>query len=342
MENTIDFKTYSKEYKSKLESNSREEIEKTVEFLKGKSCSSDYATIEDCAVDFVSVLLKKNYGRSIVIEYTKGQKEFFKSKYLSDYFKQSIKEMMGEKIPQELLSLLNSEKDINDMTESEIKLINDSIEDFYETHGPSEKPNISSRFDYYIYKLDGPGVISYIKNHISPGKLARDILLTSGLNPRSSYYSGRGVNYGDLSDKHLVSIYKKLLVIDPQYAANFVELVNQMITLGATEFIETFLNFGYTEFRSNDASLIYDKNISLNGVSGKAAYVIGAISFFEASRRDESYQIDASEGMKEAFNRKVEYIQDKLAACEEITQEDLDILDRINESGFGLYYRRLF
>ena len=28
MENTIDFKTYSKEYKTKLESNSREEIEK--------------------------------------------------------------------------------------------------------------------------------------------------------------------------------------------------------------------------------------------------------------------------------------------------------------------------
>ena len=34
MENTIDFKTYSKEYKAKLESNSREEIEKTVEFQK--------------------------------------------------------------------------------------------------------------------------------------------------------------------------------------------------------------------------------------------------------------------------------------------------------------------
>ena len=113
-----------------------------------------------------------------------------------------------------------------------------------------------------------------------------------------------------------------------------------MKTLGATEFIETFLNFGYTEFRSDDASLIYDKNISLNGVSGKAAYVIGAISFFEASRRDETYQIDASEGMKEAFNIKVEYVQDKLVAGEEITQEDLDALDKINEKSFGLYYRR--
>ena len=47
------------------------------------------------------------YKKICRIEYTKGQKEFFKSKYLSDYFKQSIKEMMGEKIPQELLSLLN-------------------------------------------------------------------------------------------------------------------------------------------------------------------------------------------------------------------------------------------
>lgn len=342
MEDTIEYKDYSKEFKDKLESNSQEELERTVESLKGKSCLSDYETIEDCAVDFVSGLLKKNYGRSIVIEYTKGQKDFFKSKYLSNYFKESIKEMLGETITEELLSLLNSDKDINDMTESEIKLINDSIEMFYETHGPSEKPNIASRFSYYVYKLDGQGIIDYIKNHINPGKLARDILLTSGLNPTSSYYSGRGVNYGDLNDKHLVSIYKKLLVIDPQYASNFVELVNQMKTLGATEFIETFLNFGYTEFRCDDASMIYDNNISLNGVSGKAAYVIGAISFFEASRRDESYQIDATEGMKEAFNRKVEYIQDKLAKGEEVTKQDLDMLDKINETSFGLYYRRLF
>ena len=107
MENTINYKEYIKDYKTKLESNSQEELEKTVESLKGKSTSSDYETIEDCAVNFVSALLKKNYGRSIVVEYTKGQREFFKSKYLSDYFKQSIKEMMGEKIPQELLSLLN-------------------------------------------------------------------------------------------------------------------------------------------------------------------------------------------------------------------------------------------
>ena len=44
--------------------------------------------------------------------------------------------------------------------------------------------------------------------------------------------------------------------------------------------------------------------------------------------------------MKEAFNIKVEYIQDKLTKGEEITQEDLDALDKINEKSFGLYYRR--
>lgn len=342
MENTIDFIKYSEEYKTKINSSSPKELESTVESLKGKSTSSEFETIEDCAVDFLSGLLRKNHGRSIVIEYTKGQKEFFKSKYLSDYFKQSIKEMLGESISEELLSLLNSDKNINDMSEEEIKLIRDSIDKFYEINGRSEKPNISSRFMPYLYKLDGKGVIDYIKDHIAPGELARQILLTSGLNPRASYYSGRGVNYGDLSDKNLVSIYKKLLAIDPKYASDFVELVNQMRTLGATEFIETFLNFGYAEFKSNDASMIYDKNISLSGVSGKAAYVIGAISLFESSRRDETYQIDASEGMKEAFNRKVEYIQDKLAKGEEITEQDLEVLDKLQESSFGLYYRRLF
>ncbi len=39
-------------------------------------------------------------------------------------------------------------------------------------------------------------------------------LATSGVHPVASYYSGRGVNLGDLSDSHLVSIFKKLLKYD--------------------------------------------------------------------------------------------------------------------------------
>ena len=91
---------------------------------------------------------------------------------------------------------------------------------------------------------------------------------------------------------------------------------------------KVFYGKGVRRIKEEDPELYgsieeFDKNISLDGLKGDAAYLVGAISLFEASRRDESYQIDASEGMKEAFNIKVGYIQDKLAAGEEITQEDL-------------------
>lgn len=334
MENKIDYQDYQDNYKRYFKSLNYQEMIDIIEYLKGKSTSNEFEDIDDCSVDLVSDLLRMDSGRSIVIKYSKDQKRFFKSNYLSNYFKESIKEMLGESLSQELQTILNSDKDINDMTEDEIKIITDSIEEYYKINGKSPKSNISSRFTHYLYKLDGKGIISYIKNNIHPSELARQILLTSGLNPRASYYSGRGVNYGDLSDKNLVEIYRKLLKIDKNYAINFTNLVDNMRTLGATEFIESFINFGYSNFEYQDPSIITNSNVSLDGLEGNASYLVGAISLFEHSRRNENYQISESEQMKAAFFYKINYINEKLLNNEEITEKDLEILDKYDNCYF--------
>ena len=58
-------------------------------------------------------------------------------------------------------------------------------------------------------------------------------------------------------------------------------------------------------------NIVSNKNISLDGLKGEAAYLVGAISFFETSRRNEEYQMDASECMKLAFHRRIDYLHRK-------------------------------
>ena len=334
MKNKIDYNEYYKNYKNKINSLNCKEFIEAIEYLKGKSSEDEFEEIDECAVDLVSSFLTMDWGRSIVIEYNKEQRKFIKSEYLSNFFKDSIKEMLGDSISEKLNNILNSNKNINDMTEDEIKTIKEEIEEFYRINGKSKKSNISSRFMSYIYKLDGTGVISYIKNNMYPGELARQILLTSGLNDRASYYSGRGVNYGDLNDKNLVAIYKKLLKLDYNYATDFVRLVDDMRTLGATEFIETFLNYGYNGFTYQNEKILSDRNVSLDGLDGASAYLVGAISFFESTRRNEFYQENQTESMKYTFHCKIDHINNKLINKEELTQEDIELLSKLENHDF--------
>lgn len=335
--NKIDYQIY-REYERNLSSLNQKQLNDALNTLKGKSTQDEYEELDDCAVSLLSKFLRLDWGRSIVFEYSPSQKKFLHSKELSNYFKESVKELLGDSISKQLESLLSSEKDINDMTEEEIKAIYTEVENYYRVNGKSPKSNISSKLMSYFHKLDGKGVVSYIKNTTHPAELAKEILYTCGLNARSSYYSGRGVNYGDLNDKNLVAIYKKLLKFDPAYARDFVELVNNMRTLGATEFIDSFINFGYSNF-SLRQDVISDENVSLNGVYGDARYVVAAISMFEFGRRNEGYQTSATQDMKDAFNHKIEYIQDKLNTGKELTETDLEYLNSVMQYGNGYYFR---
>lgn len=261
--------------------------------------------IVDGGVKLVFDLFERDEGRSIVYNYSFSELEFIHSTYLSSYFKDSIKKLLGDSIEEALANILNSDKDINDMDEEAIKVIKDTLDSFYSN--PNYKPvsNIAASFMKYLYKLDGNGVTSYIKNNIPKDKIAWQIMFTSGVNPSASYYSGRGVKECDLNADNLVSIFNKLCVLDKEYALEFVEMVNSMKTLGATEFIESFYNFAWNGFKHFDENIV-DSNISFgNSNNGnRHAIALGTImSTIHSS--DRGTQIYMSESIRNDFMWKI-------------------------------------
>ena len=187
------------------------------------------------------------------------------------------------------------------MSAEELSGIYSSIRNFYR-ESEQETSNIAGSIMSFLYKLNGKGVVSFIKNNVNNQDLASHILLTSGLNDRASYYSGRGVNYGDLNEKNLIAIFGKLLKLDQSYATEFVEMVKQMKTLGATEFINSFMNFADSGFKLEHLKN-EDSNISLDGLYGQAGDTVAFISISSTMSRgnDMDYQISVSEGMKHSF-----------------------------------------
>ncbi len=310
MENINDTKISMTDY-NEIESRidmmrSEKELIETHKNLVGKSCKNSYWEIKDCGVEFIKEFLSRDWGRSIVYHYSEGAQKFIQSKYLSDYFKNSIKELLSDKASNEVLNILNSDKVINDMSEGEISLIYNAINEFYDKSQETDKVNASAYIMSFLYKLNGSGVIAFIRNNVSDMYLATHILLTSGLNDRASFYSGRGVNYGDLNENNLVAIFTKLLKFDVNYALNFVEMVCHMKTLGATEFINKFKYFSTNKFKLDELSFD-DSNVSLDGVYGEARNLVAAISLFSVMSRgnDENYQIYASEQIKSSFMAKI-------------------------------------
>ena len=282
--------------------------------LIGKKAKDKYTEINDCGVEMIRHLLNRDWGRSIVYEYSDAAKNFMNSKYLSNYIKHELKKMLGKMnyyaktndyYNDDMKKLLNSNKTLNEMDENEIKYIFNHLK--FCMYNKELKLYVDTKivecFNLLLYKLDGKGINSLLKddNYINKTSLANHILLTSGLSERASFYSGRGVNYGDLSDKHLLEIFRKLIKLDLNYAVNFVKMVMEMKTLGATEFINSFKdlvnhNFNFEESKTND------KNISLDDVHGEARNIVAFASILSSyNKEDEDYQIRQSDRMKGSF-----------------------------------------
>lgn len=293
--------------------------------LIGKKTEDNHSKINNCGIEAIRYLLNVDWGRSIVYKYDDGAIDFMKSRYLSNYIKHELKKMLGKMnyyaknddfYNDNIKKLLNSDKILNEMSEEEIKFIFNHLK--YCMSNIEVKYNIDTKivecFNLLLYKLDGKGVTSLLKddNYINKTSLANHILLTSGLNDRSSFYSGRGVNYSDLSDKHLLEIFRKLIKIDLNYAINFVNMIMDMKTLGATEFIDSFKELAQNNFSLDDLR-IKRCNISLDGIHSKARDVVAYASIINSyNKEDEYYQIRQSDRMKSSFLSYVRTILEKI------------------------------
>lgn len=277
--------------------------------LVGKTYTDDEGWIIDYGVKYVTNYFDCEWGRLNVYKYSTDEMEFIRSKYLSDYFKTSILSAIelfkDDYLIDEynmLVSILSSNKMISEMSEEEIKVIKMSIDKYYNNPRRPKKTSVMGYFITYLYKLEGKGVSAYIKNNIDNDDIAHHIIERSGLNYRSSFYSGRGINCGDMDTDKLVAIFNKLLAIDSEYALSFVEMVLHMKTLGATEFIESFKRLAARGFKF-ESLCVSDSNVSLDGAYGEDRHTVAMASIFSiiGSNTNQEYEVIGAESLKRSF-----------------------------------------
>ena len=166
--------------------------------------------------------------------------------------------------------------------------------------------------------------------------LGRKILHDSDILPRASFYSGRGVNRGDLDEKKLRSIYLRLYKLNGNYAGEFVRLVREMKTLGASEFITNFLAFASNGFKIENLQLD-DSNISVDDLDAEGRDMVALLSILSTISRgdDMQYQITESETIKWNFLND-ETIQELLKTTnpELSPYSDDDIIEHIDHWAF--------
>lgn len=218
------------------------------------------------------------YFSILLMCYDEGFREyvadgFFKSKHVSEYVKKGIRaELEKKNVIDNAIDLLKSDKLLNDMSCSELSSIYSVMND-----------NGISTYEFLqtLFRLDGNGVKEFITKKEFNSELSSYILQSSGLSDRSSLYSGRGVNIGDLNSDKLLRMHAKLRRINPNYLVSFYDLIDSMPTLGATEFIESFQNFARRGFEFDEKDVSID-NYSLNRLCNDERYAVNLINVFMA------------------------------------------------------------
>ena len=137
------------------------------------------------------------------------------------------------------------------------------------------------------------------------------------MSDRPEFYSGRGVNYGDLGPKHLVAIFEGLECdFGPEVAVKFCEMLEELENLSATSFLNQFYLFFARGF-SWPKGRVEESGIDL-GPDGPSREAIGLATIMGAlfGRDDNSPdQIKAqSTEMKREFFRSVGYKPKKMEA----------------------------
>ncbi len=193
--------------------------------------------IEDYGRNFMFKLLNIDYGYMFPKQLSKDLEEFFNSEHTSNYFKNLIQtefEQFSVPVPK----AVTSNKSISDFTE----------EDFEEIASTYAKIGSTNKIFALLFRLNSEGARNYLVNKADPEKVIHRIVLTSGLNDRPEFYSGRGAKMSDLNGNHLISIYNKLYKLDPQRALNMAQMTIDMDSLGATEFLESLYSLAENDY----------------------------------------------------------------------------------------------
>ena len=294
-ENIIEYSVLSDIMDNRSRNMSCEELIKTHKDL----CNKMFYNADDLLVNCGSYFY--DIGLAMTIdEGFKGllKDEFFKSAYVSNYVKEGIRKLLEEKnVTGKVINLLKSDKLLNDMSYSELMLIFSTM----------IKNNVSSyTFVQTLFRLDGEGVKKLVLRKELRGKLLRYLLNSCGLSDRAEYYSGRGVNIGDLDANNLLRIHAKLKRINPNYTVAFYDLVNAMPTLGATEFIRSFQVFARNGFKFSKEN-ITSSNYSLDGLYGDERNLVAAITVFTAlsSNGSDRYNRQFTRMIKDEYQKNV-------------------------------------
>ena len=308
---------------------SEREIVHAYQSLAGQSYQFEHLKIDDLGDRFLQEFLERNYKKTKPYNYTKGGERFLQSKILSDYFKNKVNRLLMDNIilvlavaksPVDVFSLVKSNKSFNQMTEDEISSIVEAVEIIEKKSKKPHKDCNTQLLFTYLYHLNGEGVTTYIKNHVTNLDFANHILATSGVHPVASYYSGRGVNLGDLSYSHLTAIFKKLLKYDVTYAYNFVEFVQKMNILDATQFITCFKVFAQNGFCVKTDHVASD-SYSFDGIDQTHCYPYTYL-ISECSSFMESFNLqkEKSKIIKQGFVHEITPILQKIYANYELVQ----------------------
>lgn len=125
------------------------------------------------------------------------------------------------------------------------------------------------------------------------------------LNPRSSYYSGRGPMRGDLSEKHLELIFQGINKdFSPAHAELFVDFVETLTDLAATPFLVAFEYFWGTGC-SNAKCYKQQKrdNVTITSHEPNEQFVEGMAGIFATLGNRQSPEVSdgISRGIKHTF-----------------------------------------
>ena len=207
------------EYKGLLEkvrygSDSLEEAIDIFEYLKDKRTVETElfrgkVPVEYPHIKFLSYILNSTIS-DFAAGFSESDEEFLQSEYLQNQLKIEISRMLKNS-SQELMELVNSDKNIKDFSKEELKEIIGTLDNIGKSLEGEEKEfyeDFHYIFEDYLFELGGQGPVEYTKE-IHGRELPKEMLERSNVRSMPSYYSGYSVDSGLLGERHLFSLYKK-------------------------------------------------------------------------------------------------------------------------------------